>query len=146
MVRGIFVEDVFKSFQYAILKPSPMNFNKNNKKIAQGVALGYAVLPHWGTDTYFLLSPLFRCVAPFFQCFELVVGNVADFESVLKQSVVVAQGVEVAVGAGKGINGAFESVGENGVKAQNIGAGGTQSLNGSEAASSCRYQTAFTIA
>lgn len=43
MVRGIFVEDVFKSFQYAILKLSPMNFNKNNKKIAQGAALGYAV-------------------------------------------------------------------------------------------------------
>ena len=43
MVLGIFMEDVFKSFQYAILKPSPMNFNKNNKKIAQGVVLGYAV-------------------------------------------------------------------------------------------------------
>ena len=28
MAKGIFVEDVFKSFQYAILKPSPMNFNK----------------------------------------------------------------------------------------------------------------------
>lgn len=44
MARGIFVEDVFKSFQYAILKPPPMRtIIKITKKIAQGVALGYAV-------------------------------------------------------------------------------------------------------